>query len=340
MLGPSETGSRGQASFSTNSMIIFARFLFFGEWEIIISSCSRETRELSVSDLAMSDLATARAPERSAILETDLRMFSAGELPWDDDRDFADLVMGRRIAVVGPARTLIGRNRGDWINSHDLIVRFNEAFTYLKRSEALPADLGSRTDVLYCNQVVLRKNILDGISAKRHFITFANKSNLKYAVCTNNSLSYDNEGTPSVRCEKKDMDVPKRFARFLGNKVPGAKLRVVTTASALIMKWLNGNWGRTGFVALVDLLGHRPAHLSIAGMTFYHGGGHLAAKGLDLHPRSNRDGTSSTSPEGLGHDSHIELEIFRRMTKIFRPMLEIDQDLIGVLNETVGDART
>jgi hypothetical protein len=266
-------------------------------------------------------------------------MFSAGELAWDDDRDFANLVRGKRIAVVGPARTLIGRNKGEWIDSHDLVVRFNEAFTYLKGSDARPTDLGSRTDVLYCNQVVLRKNILDGLSAKRHFIAFAGESNLKYAVCTNNSLSYDNNGTPSVRCKKKDMNIPKLFARFLGDKVPGTKFRIVTTASALTIKWLNGNWGRTGFVALVDLLGYRPAQLSIAGMTFYHGGGHLAAKGLDLHPRGNRDGTSSISSEGLGHDSHIELEILRRMTKTFRPILEIDQDLIGVLNETIGDER-
>jgi len=288
----------------------------------------------------MSDPAILRAEDRSSgALEADLRMLSDGQITWDDEPDFATLVKGKRIAVVGPARTLIGRNCGEWIDSHDLVVRFNDAFTYLKGSDALPADLGSRTDVLYCNQVVIRKNILDGMFAKRHFIAFADKSNLKYAVCTNNGLSYGYNGNPSARCEKKDMDVPKLFARFLPDKVPGAQFRVVTTASSLVIKWLKGNWGRTGFVALVDLLGYQPAHLSISGMTFYHGGGHLAAKGLDLHPRGNRDGTTSISPEGPGHDSRLELEILRRMTKVFRPILEFDQDLMRVLNETAREDR-
>jgi hypothetical protein len=264
---------------------------------------------------------------------------AARELSWDDDPRFADLVKGKRIAVVGPARTLIGMGRGAWIDSHDLVVRFNEAFVYLKSTDVLRADVGARTDVLYCNQVVLRKDILDGTAAKRQFITFAGESDLKYTVCSNNSLSFDGNGVPSVRCEKKDSNVPKHFGELLADRIPGTKFRIVRTASELIIKWLNGNWGRTGFVALVDLLGYQPAHVSITGMTFYHGGGHVAAMGFDLHPRGNRDGSSSISPEGFGHDSYGELEILRRMTKVFGPIMEIDQDLIRVLNGSSGNER-
>lgn len=285
----------------------------------------------------MSDPAILRAAYRSSsTLEADLRMISDGELSWDNEPDFATLIRGKRIAIVGPARTLIGRNGGEWIDSHDLVVRFNDPFTYLKESNALPEDHGSRTDVLYFNQVVMR-NILAGIFAKREFREFAHESKLKYAVCTNNSLSYAQDGGPSARCEKKDMDVPKRFERFLADKVPGARFRVVTMASSLVIKWLKGNWGRTGFVALVDLLGFQPAHLSIVGMTFYHGGGHMATEGPELSPRGNRDGSSSISPSGFGHDSSLELVVLQDLMTAFGSRISIDgplQNLIASLERS------
>lgn len=280
----------------------------------------------------MNDPATlASIAHASADRVQEIRTFSGGPRMWDDHDDFADLVEKKRIAVVGPARTLTGTNKGEWIDSHDLVVRFNDAFVHTTESGASPADLGFRTDILYCNQVILRKEILERMSTRNRFAAFARGSDLKYVVCTNNSLSYRPDGLPSPHCERKDRDIPKRFVRYLAEKVPGTGFRTVHSASELLIKWLNGHWGRTGFVAIMDLLGHRLAHLSIVGMTLYHGGGHIASQGPELHPRGNRDGTSSISPSGFGHDSSLELIVLRDLITAFGSRISVDGPLQALL---------
>lgn len=257
----------------------------------------------------------------------EIMLFSKGQLRRDGDNEFASLVEGKQIAVVGPARTLRGVGKGEWIDSRDLVVRFNDAFTFTERSGELPVDYGIRTDILYCNQVILRKEILAGKSSRKRFAEFTRDSNLKYVVCTNNSLNFGPDGKPSPACDRNDQDVPLLFARFLAEEAPGTKFRMVHSASELLIRWLKGNWGRTGFVALIDLLSFGPVGISIMGMTFYHGGGHIATNGPELHPRGNRDGTSSISRSGFGHESTLELVILQDLMTAFGQRISIDGPL-------------
>ena len=69
-------------------------------------------------------------------------MIRGDRLERDDDPDFARLVSGKTVAVVGPARTLLGTRRGHHIDSHDLVVRFNDAFEFLHGADLL-ADAGA-----------------------------------------------------------------------------------------------------------------------------------------------------------------------------------------------------
>lgn len=57
-------------------------------------------------------------------------------------REYADFLQGKRIVVVGPAAYLQGQGKGEWIDSHDVVVKLNWGETLN------PADYG-RTDVLY-----------------------------------------------------------------------------------------------------------------------------------------------------------------------------------------------
>ena len=229
-------------------------------------------------------------------------MIRGDQMTRDDDPDFARLVSGKTVAVVGPARTLIGTRRGPDIDAHDLVVRFNDAFDFLHGDDLL-ADAGERTDILYCNPVVLKQLLAGGRA----------RPGLAYVVCTNNSLSF-----------VADVDVPPP-----GSTPP---LRVVYAASAMLSKWLDGNWGRTGMIAILDLLSFDVRRLFITGMTFYHGGGHLLVPASrELHPQKNRDGTSSRSPSGQGHDSYLELEVMRDLAREFAPVVEMDQTLTALV---------
>jgi hypothetical protein len=223
----------------------------------------------------------------------------------DVDQPFAKLVSGKTVAIVGPARTILGKKLGAHIDAHDLVVRFNDTFDLPSRRE-LTADIGSRTDILYCNQVILKEI---GARALAY-------PGLQVIVCTNNSLSFSLASEP-----------------VLARHTPPPTVRVVQAASATLSTWLAGNWARTGMVGILDVLSFGPRRLFISGMTFYHGGGHLLApETRELHPQKNRDGSSSVSPSGQGHDSYLEVEIMKDLMREYEQVIEVDDTLAALLS--------
>jgi len=239
----------------------------------------------------------------------------------DIDPGFSRLVGGKTVAVVGPARTLIGNRNGPHIDSHDLVVRFNDAGDLPSRPD-LVADIGSRTDILYCNQVILRRALANG----------ATWDGLAYVVCTNNSLSFTTDGRPEPTCDPQDREVIRRLAAALARQGSTTRWRVVRAASEELSRQLHGHWPRTGLVGIADLLSFGVERLFITGMTFYHGGGHLLMPAShELHPLKNRDGTWARSPSGVGHDSYRELEVMRRLAQEHRGVLELDPALQALL---------
>jgi len=244
---------------------------------------------------------------------------------------YGDFVRNRRIAVVGPARTLLDRRLGASIDDHDLIVRFNDAFDLFPIPPKLAEDIGARTDVLYCNQVVLRK-ILERDRADRERL-LAHLHDIRYIACTNNSLSFTGDGEPTPQCGSEDAHVIDSVDAWLREGGARTRLRVVSAASAILARWLDGNWARTGLVGVFDLLTFDPASVFVCGMTFYHGGGHLlAAPSAEMHPLRNRDGSLAQSASGRGHDSYRELDIARVLARVFRQTLTVDSDLAALID--------
>jgi len=249
------------------------------------------------------------------------------------DLAFERLLRGKRVAIVGPARTTLGSGRGALIDSFDLVVRFNDMIEHLPFAPALAADIGTRADVVYCNQVILRKRILDeeGMSHRR-FARVCESAGIKYLVCTNNSLSYGIDGEAAPECDARDASMLVRMERLLAAQKISTELRVMHAASSFARSWLGGNWGRTGFLAILDLLSFDISRLYVTGMTLFHGGGHLLAPAAaDMHPLRNRDGSSSQSPSGFGHDSRLERECLQVLARAFRSRLELDAELAALI---------
>lgn len=69
------------------------------------------------------------------------------------EKKFSEMIVGKTVAVVGPSRSIIGDKKGEYIDSHDLVVRFNYMFPVTTFTE----DLGTRTDILY--HCFCRRNI-------------------------------------------------------------------------------------------------------------------------------------------------------------------------------------
>lgn len=256
-----------------------------------------------------------------------------GLLRLDPHPAYEQLLKNKSVAIVGPARTMLGKKQGRMIDTYDIVVRLNEVFEHLPVTPSLGDDIGTRVDIIYCNQVILKKNILkqEGVSHEK-FIKICDDAGIRYFVCTNNSLSFENTGKPSPSCDKQDKLVISDFKQFLSRHGMKTRFRLVYTASEILKGWLQGNWGRTGFIAVLDLLGFDISRLYVTGMTFYHGGGHLfSSDPIELHPLKNRDGTWARSHTGLGHNSYLELDIMRLLVRCFRPKLEVDEDLLMLL---------
>ena len=257
------------------------------------------------------------------------RVSAGGAAPVaDGDRAFARLVAGQAVVLAGPARTLEGTGAGAAIDRFDLVVRVNEGLWHAQAGADVHRDYGARTDICYGNQAVLRSAVLDQAPTWRQ----RPRHVLPHLVCTNNSLSYGADGRPSAACPWDDRRVPGEVAAGLHRASPGRQCRVAWAAPALLHRWLDGQWARTGLVALVDLLMLEVASLHVTGMTFYHGGGHrLAPRDAVLGPRTNRDGTPACDGRGIGHDSVRELDILRWLLRWYPARLSVDAGLERLL---------
>lgn len=251
------------------------------------------------------------------------------------DDEFARLVAGRRVTVVGPAETLIGTRRGREIDSSDVVVRFNTAVEFMPFPAELARDVGTRTDVLYCNNEVLIDHIARGRRPPHERFAAAREwAGLKYVVATNNDHTGEDPRPAGSRDPAADA---AEFSRFVAAHAPGLKFRMLYAAPAALRRLLRGYIARTGFVGIVDLLRHEPARLHLTGMSFYHGGGHLflADAVRELHPLGNHRGEL---PRGqLGHNSRLELRVLKALAEAYAPALELDGHLRRLLAREPAD---
>lgn len=241
----------------------------------------------------------------------------------ETDEEFARLVAGKRVIVVGPAESLLESGLGVEIDSYDLVVRFNTAIEYMPFEKEIAQHVGSRTDILYFNNQIMMDRILlmRGMSHEKFF---AACEQIKFLVVTNNGFTYPDAGDSPPRCVIEG----SAFDNFLRVNHVGAKLRMLFSTSIVVRKLLNGYVGRTGFIAIVDLLRYEPSELRIAGMTFYHKGGHMFLKdhATELHPLRDHLGRD-TNKEEPGHNSYVELEVMKRLVQDFAPVIKIDDQL-------------
>lgn len=255
----------------------------------------------------------------------------------DSGLDFARLVQQRRVAAVGPARTLQGKRQGPLIDSFDLVARFNEAIDVIGPGAAWATDYGTRTDILYANQTVLRHYLGGRAKTRRAFFDRCRQLDVRYIVCTNNSGSYTPNGEPMPGCPPADAHVCRDLAASLADEGLTTRCRVASAVPALLRQWMDGQVPRTGFIGVVDLMLLEVARIYVTGMTLYHEGGHILAGETEvLHPQKNRNGTWAHDAAGVGHDSYLECEIMRVLARAFRTRVGVDEDLLKILGYTTA----
>lgn len=59
--------------------------------------------------------------------------------------DYRDFLKDKRVVVVAPSKSTLSYRRGDFIDSHDIVVRLNNGF----RTTGIEEFVGSRTDIVF-----------------------------------------------------------------------------------------------------------------------------------------------------------------------------------------------
>ncbi|HEY6187258.1 MAG TPA: glycosyltransferase family 29 protein [Pyrinomonadaceae bacterium] len=248
----------------------------------------------------------------------------------ESDPEFGRLLSGKDVVIVGPAETLRGKGQGKRIDAYDLVVRFNTAIHYIPFAAELAKDIGTRTDILYCNnEVIIRQILFQEAITHEKFRRACEVAGIKYLVSTNNGFTFPAPDEPEPRCRSEYL----AFNLFLKQQGLGLGFRMLHSTSARARTLLNGYTGRTGFLAVLDLLSYDLRRLAITGMTFYHSGGHLFLKDStgELHPMKDHRGRES--PESVrGHNSYSELEIMRKLARLYGPRLQLDEPLQKLLD--------
>ena len=166
---------------------------------------------------------------------------------------FEELIKGKNVAIVGPAKYLTNSEYGTEIDSHDIVVRINRG---IELTDKYSNDIGTRTEVLYSCLIEKPENAgtIDPLflkEEKKVQIVVAPPKSTFNGYASNTEL-HELVNRDKVKILKKHLSlriVDHQFNNILAEKV---KCRP-----------------NTGFIAIYDLLRYEPSSLSIYGFSFY-----------------------------------------------------------------------
>lgn len=154
--------------------------------------------------------------------------------------EYANWLKGKRCIIVGPAAYLKGKGLGEWIDSHDVVVKLNWG-------ETLPAaDYGSRTDVLY--KRLLKLGHVDQILVDEYLA-----AGIQWLVAVDSAANVSHR---------------QYIERTIAGRIPWF---IDTSTRPALMREL-GNAPLIGPISVRHLLAHRIASLTITGCDFYMSG--------------------------------------------------------------------
>ena len=159
---------------------------------------------------------------------------------------FANYITNKCIAIVGPAESIIGTNKGHVIDKFDLVVRLNKA---LPLPQNLKNDIGSRTDIIY-NSLNIQdypgENNLSTRLYKKHDVQFVCSSYpYNHSIFKQDIANYVNRYKFEIPFKIMNDKKFKNFERYLGTRP------------------------YTGTCAIMELLSYPIKYLYITGLDFY-----------------------------------------------------------------------
>lgn len=214
----------------------------------------------------------------------------------------SELVTGKRVALVGPSPSMLGRGQGREIDGHDVVVRMNKAFPV---PEADHQDIGMRTDLLY--------HCLCEVGNCGGPVRYADLSANGVAV----AMPYPRKVAPFTA------DV-HRFLRE--NARWGIPFHLMDIGLYRRVEAFTGTRPNTGVLAIADILAHRPAELSVYGFTFYRDGWQENYK---VEPKYDHWVTTDFNGN---HKQEPQIDLVRKLWRDSGGVMQPDDVMRAILN--------
>jgi len=214
------------------------------------------------------------------------------------DTAYANFLKGKRVAVVGPAPSIIGSKQRKLIDSYDVVVRINKAMPVPKN---LYKDTGGRCDVLYnC------MNTSEECGGTIDFIALK-KGKTKWIAC------------PYPKAGEFEKDVTK-FEQ-INPKFP---FHVIDTERYFAVENYIGTRPNTGIGTILDLLDHDIEELYITGFTFFQGGYHEHYRGY------TEEHVMDFMAQYGKHDQEPQKNLIKELY-LYDPRINVDETLKEIL---------
>lgn len=224
--------------------------------------------------------------------------------------DFQDIFSNKSVAIIGPADSALGTQKGEDIDRYDLVLRINNGYKLLQ-DQSLCKDLGTRTDVLIHN-MRQRKNKGEEID-----ISLLKKQSLQFFIGYLRNL--EKHGKSSASANQTVQKFMRKFHRQLEkylNILPSSLYRE-------IFNILGEKKPTVGFIALYLICNSNAKKVFITGFTFFQ----------TDYINGYRDYTSVDnqlerfSASDNGHQPNAEFEAFKKVYLENRDKIVLDEFL-------------
>ena len=245
------------------------------------------------------------------------------ECHWEHEQKLFNYLEGKSVIIVGPAEYLIGQNKGEWIDSFDVVVRLNLSCPV---PVELKKDVGSRTDVLY--HTLVRDQHIKAVPTvfkchTRQEIIDWKKDGVKWVVLKNNLNWLHRKGT-NMRVFANNISGVIRWTN-----VSGHKYRRLT--------YMTRKGPNTGTIAIYHLLFSKLKSLHVVGCDFHKTGYYTGYGGFSEEQAKLGQGgrgywgqAGEKSKKGP-HDISTQIRYLKSVRdKRFKPDDVLEQIIAGV----------
>jgi hypothetical protein len=216
---------------------------------------------------------------------------------------YGSYLKGKRVAIIGPAPSILNSKQAEELDKFDVIVRLNKA---LPVPTELRPDIGSRTDVLYncMNPSPECGGIID--------IDLLHRERVKYLIAP----------YAPYKDHRYKGDVYAFAKRNLQHKTPVNFCHISPTYFARLMEIIK--LPNTGVNAILDILQHDIKELYITGLTFFKGGYIKQYRGY-----SESQVLARMAKYNL-HDQDRQLHYMKKILA-FNPRVKMDKALTDII---------